>query len=111
MKIEKLTYTNGEKAAEIASGVIAIGGIAGLLIMSISGRIDGENIIMAVVVGILYATLTLCSVCPQHANIFTNPEKYSEKTFRAIRRGCLVAKIVLCAALCVLPLVGIEIHN
>lgn len=111
MKIEKPTYTNGEKAAEIASGIIAMGSIAGLLIMSISGRIDGENIIMAVVVGILYATLTLCSAWPQHSNIAMNPEKLSEKNLRAIRRGCLIAKIVLCAALCVLPLIGIEIHN
>lgn len=111
MKIEKLTYTNGEKAAEIAGGVIAMGVIAGLLVMSISGRIDGENIIMAVGAGILYATLTLCSAFPQHTNIAMNPEKISEKNLRAIRRGCLIAKIVLCAALCFLPLIGIEIHN
>lgn len=111
MKIEKLVYTNGEKAAEIASGIVAAGGIAGLLIMVGLGRIDGDNVIGALCVGILYAVLTLCSVCPQHANIFTHPEKYSEKTFRAIRRGCLIAKIVLCAAMCVLPLIGIEIHN
>lgn len=111
MKIEKLTYTNGEKAAEIAGGVIAMGGIAGLLIMSISGRIDGDNIIIALVVGILYATLTLCSAWPQHSNIAMNPEKLSEKNLRAIRRGCLIAKIVLCAAFCVFPIIGIEIHN
>lgn len=111
MKIEKLTYTKGEKAAEIAGGIIAMGGIAGLLIMTISGRIDGDNIIIALVVGILYATLTLCSAWPQHSNIAMNPEKLSEKNLRAIRRGCLIAKIVLCAALCVFPLIGIEIHN
>lgn len=111
MKIEKLTYTNGERAAEIAGGIIAMGGIAGLLTMTISGRIDGDNIIIALVVGILYATLTLCSVCPQHTNIAMNPEKLSEKNLRAIRRGCLIAKIVVCAALCVFPLIGIEIHN
>lgn len=111
MKIEKLTYTNGEKAAEISGGIIAMGGISGLLTMTISGRIDGDNIIIALVVGILYATLTLCSVCPQHTNIAMNPEKLSEKNLRAIRRGCLIAKIVVCAALCVFPLIGIEIHN
>lgn len=111
MKIEKLTYTKGEKAAEIAGGIIAMGGIAGLPTMTISGRIDGDNIIIALVVGILYATLTLCSAWPQHSNIAMNPEKLSEKNLRAIRRGCLIAKIVLCAALCVFPLIGIEIHN
>lgn len=111
MKIEKLTYTKGEKAAEIAGGIIAMSGIAGLLIMTISGRIDGDNIIIALVVGILYATLTLCSAWPQHSNIAMNPEKLSEKNLRAIRRGCLIAKIVVCAAFCVFPLVGIEIHN
>lgn len=111
MKIEKLTYTNGEKAAEIAGGIIAMSGIAGLLIMTISGRIDGDNIIIALVVGILYATLTLCSACPQYSNIAMNPEKISEKNLRAIRRGCLIAKIVVCAAFCVFPLIGIEIHN
>lgn len=111
MKIEKLTYTNGEKTAEIASGIAAAGGIAGLLIMVSLGRIDGDNVIIALCVGISYAVLTLCSVCPQHANLFTHPEKISEKRLRIARRVCIIAKIVVCAAFCVFPIIGIEIHN
>ncbi len=111
MKIEKLSYTIGEKAAETASGIIAAGGIAGLLIMTGLGRIDGDNVIIALCVGIFYAALTLCSVCPQHANLFTHPEKISEKRLRAARKICIAAKIVICSALCVFPIIGIEIHN
>ena len=63
------------------------------------------------VVASIYATLTLCSVCPQHANLFTHPEKISEERLRAARKICIAAKILFCAVMCVLPLIGIEIHN
>lgn len=111
MKIEKLTYTTGEKIAETASGIAAAGGIACLLIMTSLGRIDGDNVVIALCVGILYAVLTICSVCTQHANLFMHPEKLSEKKLRAARKICIIAKIVFCAAICVFPLIGIEIHN
>lgn len=111
MIIEKLSYTNGEKVAEIISGIVTIGAVGGYITLFSLGKISGNTPILIVCSLILYAVLTFCSVCPQHANIFTHPEKYSENTFRVTRRVCLALKIAFCAGLCVFPLIGIETHN
>ena len=95
MPIEKLIYTNGEKAAEITAAVITAGSVAGYIALFALGKTSGVSMILIVVSLILYTALTLCSAFPQHTNVAMNPEKCSEKKLRTIRRACIAAKIVL----------------
>lgn len=99
MPIEKLSYTKGEKLAEIAAAVIAASSIAGYIVLMSMGRTSGAAVIHIVVSLILYTACTFCSVFPQHTNVAMNPEKCSEKKLRMIRHCCIAAKIVLIALL------------
>lgn len=104
MIIEKLPLTNGEKVAEIISGVLTVGSVAGYVLLMSTGAISGVAVIMIVVSLILYTACTICSFFPQHTNIAMNPEKCSEKKLRLIRRGCITAKIILVALMFVTQL-------
>ncbi len=95
MVLEKLTYSKGEKFAEIAAAVIAVSSVAGYIVLMTLEMISGEAVLMILATLILYGIFTLCSTMPQHANLFTHPEKYTEKQFRYARRGCIAAKIIL----------------
>ena len=92
---EKLTYSKGEKFAEIAAAVIAACSVTGYIVLMAFGKVSGDAALMILATLILYGILTLCSTMPQHANLFTHPEKYTEKQFHYARRVCITAKIIL----------------
>lgn len=92
---EKLIYSKGEKIAEIAAAVIAACSVTGYIVLMAFGKVSGDAALMILATLILYGVLTLCSTMPQHANIFTHPERYTEKQFHYARRGCIAAKIIL----------------
>lgn len=101
---DKLPYTKGERAAEIIAGAFAAAIVVAQIVMIALGFLTGGEIILIVVEFIIYGVFTLCSVYPQHTNLFNKPEKCSESSFRAARRGFIAAKTVLVAALFVLSL-------
>lgn len=107
MIIEKLSYTNGEKVAEIISGIVTIGAVGGYITLFSLGKISGNTPILIVCSLILYAVLTFCSVCPQHANIFTHPEKQSEKKLRITRRVCVAIKIIFIGLIFAMEMLGL----
>ena len=94
MMKEKLTYSIGEKVFEILSALLAVGTTVGYVMMAAE---KGSSVILLVVSLIIYAALTLCSFFPQHTNIAYEPERCTERNLRLIRRGCIMAKIVLIA--------------
>ena len=101
---DNIIYTRGEKVAEIAcAGTCAAFATAMAAMMSL-GQTDGGNSILLVVLLVIYGAFTLCSVFPQHTNIFYNPERISEASFRKARCGFIVAKSILMAAIFVLSL-------
>lgn len=101
---DKLSCTKGERLAEIFCGALAACAAAAMIVMMALGITDGGNIILLVALLILYGVFSLCSVCPQHTNIFSRPERISEKGFRTTRRAFIIAKAVFTAALFVLSL-------
>lgn len=106
MPIEKLTYTKGEKIAEIAAVVIAGCSVAGYIILMVSEKVSDIAMIMIPATLILYAVCTLCPTMPQHTNIFTHPEKCSEKQLRYARRGFIIGKILFIAAMFTVTAMG-----
>ena len=101
---DKLTYTHGEKIAEIASAGTCVAFTAAMAAIMSLGQTDGGNSILLVVLLIIYGLFTICSVFPQHTNLFDKPENISEASFRKARRGLIVAKTILMAAIFVLSL-------
>lgn len=101
---DKLPYTRGEKIAEILCGVLAAGFAAAMITLMALGIADGANIIMLVSLLIIYGIFSLCSVYPQGSNLFSKPEKMSDKAFHTARRGCIISKAVLMAAIFILSL-------
>ena len=101
---DKLTYTHGEKIAEAAcAGTEAVFTAAMITLMAL-GQTNGGNSILLVVLMIVYGLFTICSVFPQHTNLFDKPERISEASFRKARRGLIIAKAILMAAIFVLSL-------
>lgn len=105
--IEKLSYTNGEKTAEIIGGIVTLGAVGGYITLFSLGKLSGNTPVLIVCSLILYAVLTFCSVCPQHANIFTHPEKQSEKKLRITRCVCIAVKIILVGLIFAMELLGL----
>lgn len=101
---DKLTYTRSEKIAEIACAGTAAAFTAAMIAMMTLGQTDGGNSILLVVLLIIYGLFTICSVYPQHTNLFDKPENISEASFRKTRRGLIIAKTILMAAIFVLSL-------
>lgn len=106
MPIEKLTYTKGEKLAELAAAIIAVCSIAGYIAFIVLGKATGTAIIMIVVTLISYGICTLCSTMPQHTNVFTHPENCSEKQLRNARRAFIIGKIAFIAAMFAVTAMG-----
>lgn len=95
MPIEKLTYTKGEKFAEIAAAVIVACSVAGyVVLMALENASAGVAILMILSTLLVYGVCTLCSTAPQHANVFIHPENCTEKQLRNARRGFIIGKIV-----------------
>ena len=84
---DKLSYTKGEKLAEIFCAAFAACIAAAMIVMTALQITDGGNIILLVVLLIINGVFSLCSVYPQHTNIFSKPERISEKGFRTTRRA------------------------
>lgn len=101
---DKLPYTTAEKAGEIACGICAGAFAAAEIAMMALGITGGGNIILLLVLLIIYGVFTLCSVYPQHTNLFNKPENISEKKFHTARRGLMIGKTALMAALFLLSL-------
>ena len=106
MIIEKLSYTKGEKAAEIAAAALAVCSAAGYVVLMILGKDSGAAIIMLLSTLFLYGVCTLCSAVPQHANVFTRPENCSEKQLRFARRAFIIGKMLFIAAMFVVMAMG-----
>lgn len=101
---DKVKYTRGEKAAEISSGVllgIFAAAVVALMALNVT---DGGNIIMLMVMLIVYGIFSLVGVYPQWTNVFSHPEKASDRDFHGVRRGCIIAKLVLITALFLLSM-------
>ena len=101
---DNLIYTNGEKAAEIACAGLTEAFAGSMISMMSLGQTDGGNSILVVVMLVIYGTFTICSVFPQHTNIYNNPERITEASFRKTRCGLIIAKAILMAAVFVLSL-------
>ena len=106
MIIEKLSYTKGEKGAEIAAAAFAACSVAGYIVLMIFGKVSGVAIIMILSTLIIYAVCTLCSTMPQHTNVFTRPEKSSEKQLHYARRAFIIGKILFIAAMFAVTVMG-----
>ncbi len=95
---DKVSYTRGEKAAEILGmSVLAVFAAVIVALMAL-GVTGGGNIIMLVVMLVIYGSFSLCGVYPQWTNVLKKPEAASEQDLHRVRRGCIIAKLVLCAA-------------
>ena len=105
---EKLIYTKGEKFAEIAAIIVTACAVAGYILMFALGKISGEAIIMLILTVIIYGICTLCSVSPQHANVFSRPENCTEKQFRHARRWFIIGKIALVLTMFLIAVSGLN---
>lgn len=92
---DKLAYLKGERTAEIIVGILTAAVVAADIAFIASGALT--IVIMATM--ILYGVLSVCSVWPQHTNIFDTRKTYAEKDFRKARRVCIAAKAVFTVAL------------
>lgn len=101
---DKVGYTRGEKAAEIIGGALLAVFTAVIISMMALGISDGANIILLVVMLVVYGIFSVCVVYPQWTNVLNKPEKASEQDFRRVRRGCIIAKLVLISAVFLLSM-------
>ena len=97
---DKVAYTSGEKKAEILGGIMLAVFAAVIIALMALGVSGGGNIIMLVVLLIIYGLFSVCGVYPQGTNIMKKPESASDR----VRRGCIIAKFVLCAAVFLLSM-------
>ena len=98
---DKVAYTSGEKKAEILGGIMLAVFAAVIIALMALGVSGGGNIIMLVVLLIIYG---FCGVYPQGTNIMKKPESASDRDYHRVRRGCIIAKFVLCAAVFLLSM-------
>lgn len=102
---DKLPYTKGEKTAEAVCGGICAAIVAAELVLMILGKITSGAVIILLVSLIIYGVFSVCSVYPQHTNIFNKPENCSEAKFRKARRILCWARLIFVAALFALTLI------
>ena len=101
---DKVAYTSGEKNAEIVGrALLAIFAAMTVALMALSIT-DGGNIIMLVVMLIIYGIFSICGVYPQGTNIMKKPESASDRDYHRVRRGCIIAKLVLVSAVFLLSM-------
>lgn len=101
---DKVRYTQGEKAAEISGGMllgIFTAVIITLIVLNVTG---GGNIIMLIVMLIIYGIFSLVGVYPQWTNVFSRPENASDRDYHRVRRGAIIAKLVLITAVFLLSM-------
>lgn len=102
---DKLPYTKAEKVGEAVCGAAAAAMLAVVIILIITGFLTGAALIPLVVSLVVYGVFTLCSVYPQHTNLFNKPEKCTEEGFRSARKELIWAKLILVTALFALTVV------
>ena len=100
---DKLSYTKGEKAAEIAGGTLLAAIIAAEIILMATEIFGGESIIIVVVTLIIYGAFSLAAVYPQHTNLVS--KDVPDEKLHSLRRGCIVAKILLTLVVSGLPMI------
>lgn len=105
---DKVAYTSGEKTAEILGGVLLAVFAAVIVALMALGVSGGENIIMLVVMLVEYGIFSICSVYPQGSNVLKKPESATDRDFHKVRRGSIIAKLVLTSAVFLLsmPILG-----
>ena len=108
MMPDKVSYTAAEKTAELLGGVLTVLFEAAMITLMASGVTDGENIIIAVVMLVVYGVFSVCGVYPQWTNVLKKPDSASERDFHRVRSGCIIAKVSVCAVLFLIsmPFVG-----
>lgn len=102
---DKLPYTKTEKVGEAVCGAAVAAMLAVVIILVFIGFLTGAALIPLVVSLVVYGVFTLCSVYPQHTNLFDKPEKCTEEGFRRARRGLIWAKLILVTALFALTVI------
>ncbi len=101
---DKVAYTSGEKTAEIVGGVLLAVFAAVMITLMALNITDGGNIIMLVVMLIIYGIFSVSGVYPQGTNIMKKPESASDRDYHRVRRGCIIAKLVLVSAVFLLSM-------
>lgn len=101
---DKVAYTRGEKIAEIAGGALMAAFVAVMITLMALNITGGGNIIMLVVMLIVYGIFSVCGVYPQGTNILKKPETASDRDYHRVRRGCIIAKLVLISAVFLLSM-------
>ncbi len=96
---DKLAYLKGERTAEIIVGILTAAVVAADIAFIASGTASGALTIVIMATMILCGVLSVCSVWPQHTNIFDTRKTYAEKDFRKARRVFIAAKAVFTVAL------------
>lgn len=102
---DKLPYTKAEKVGEAVCGAAAAAMLTVVIILIITGFLTGAALIPLVVSLVVYGVFSLCSVYPQHTNLFNRPEDCSEEKFRRARIQLIWAKLILVAALFALTII------
>ncbi len=101
---DKVAYTRGEKTAEIAGGALMTAFAAVMITLMALSITGGGNIIMLVVMLVIYGIFSVCGVYPQGTNIMKNPESASDRDYHRVRRGCIIAKLVLISSVFLLSM-------
>ncbi len=86
-----LPLTKGEKIALIISEVLTGFYFVAYIVLMLTGVMGGIATIMLVLSVVMAGIFTLCTLYPQHTNLVSKPENYTEKQFHAIRKGCITA--------------------
>lgn len=92
---DKLTYTNGEKIAEIISVIFCIAAAAVQIVLFALGIFGSGAIFTGIVTLIECAAFTFISVYPQHTNLFEGKLKVTEKMFRSVRKQSIAVKFII----------------
>ena len=104
---EEYTYTKGEKIAETASAVRAVGFDGAYIALMIAGKLSGFWVLFIIISSIIYGAFTVCSKAPQFTSNALAHKDISEDKIRSIRRGCIAAKIMVMCALFALAVIGV----
>ena len=102
---DKLPYEKNEKLLEAVCGaVFGFMKVVEILLMAL-GYLSGAALITFVVSLVVYGAFSLCSVYPQHTNLFTKPEECTEEKFRRARKSMAFARMIIVSALFLLTII------
>lgn len=101
---DKLPYTRGEKAGEIAALIAAIAALITQIALIALEMRGGGVIATAIFTALEYIAFTCGSAYPHKANVGLTPSTANETVFRSVRKSCIVIKIIIVAALTLLAI-------